>query len=182
MTGQLFYVVGASGVGKDSVMDYARHSIGDGQAIVFAHRYITRPAKGKGENHVALSEPEFLLRKAHGLFAMSWESHGYRYGVGIEIDEWLAKGLTVVVNGSRSYIPAARKRYPAMKIVWISAAPQVLAARLVRRGRESHTEIGARMRRNAELGTRPPSGALHISNEGPLERAGGHLVALLAGL
>jgi ribose 1,5-bisphosphokinase len=177
----LFYVVGASGVGKDSLMQYARNSIGEGYAVAFAHRYITRPPKEQGENHIALSEPEFLLRKRHGLFAMAWDSHGYHYAIGLEIDEWLARGLTVVVNGSRSYIPCARKRYPEMKVVWISAGPQVLATRLARRGRESRPEISARLQRNSQLGVQPPSDVLHISNDGPLESAGGRLVALLAG-
>jgi ribose 1,5-bisphosphokinase len=181
MEGRLFYVVGASGVGKDSLIQYARDALGKRHPVVFAHRYITRPPRPQGENHIALTEPEFVLRKRRGLFAMTWASHGYRYAVGLEIDEWLAKGLTVVVNGSRRYLPVARKRYPGMQVVWISAAPQVLAKRLARRGRESRNEIDARLRRNSRLGVKPPGGALHINNEGPLESAGSRLVDLLAG-
>jgi ribose 1,5-bisphosphokinase len=177
--GRLFYVVGASGAGKDSLIHYARSALGDKREIVFAHRYITRPAQSEGENHIALTKGEFLLRKRHELFAMTWQSHGYHYGIGVEIDAWLAKGLNVVVNGSRSYIPAAIARYPKMQVIWISAAPQVLAARLARRGRESRTEISARLQRNSRLGVEPPHGALHINNEGSLESAGSLLVALL---
>jgi ribose 1,5-bisphosphokinase len=110
---------------------------------------------------------------------MTWQSHGYHYGIGTEIDVWLEKGLNVVVNGSRSYIPAAMARYPAMQVIWISATPQVLAARLARRGRESRAEISARLQRNARLGVDAPPGALHINNEGTLESAGSLLVKLL---
>jgi ribose 1,5-bisphosphokinase len=177
--GRLFYVVGASGVGKDSLIRYARDALGDAHAVVFAHRYITRAPKAGGENHVALTEAEFALRKRRGLFAMAWQSHGYHYGVGIEIDGWLGTGLAAVVNGSRSYIPAARDRYPDMKIVWVSAKPQVLAARLEHRGRESRNEISERLERTHRLGLEPPSGALHISNEGTIESAGAELVELL---
>ncbi len=180
MERRLFYVVGASGVGKDSLMRYARDAMGDAHTVAFAHRYITRPAEPDGENHIALTKPEFLLRQRHGLFAMAWESHGLHYAIGIEIDAWLASGLTVVVNGSRTYIPAARERYPDMKVVWISAAQQVLVKRLVRRGRESLAEISARLQRNSRLGVKPPGGALHIRNDGSLESAGGRLVDLLA--
>jgi ribose 1,5-bisphosphokinase len=176
---RLFYLVGASGVGKDSLIRYARDALGRGHAVVFAHRYITRAPEPKGENHVELSTPEFTLRKRRGLFAMAWQSHGFHYAIGVEIDGWLAKGLTVVVNGSRSYLPAARKRYPGMTIVWISAKPQVLAARLARRGRESGTQISERLERNDRLGVKPPRGALQINNEGTIEAAGSELVKLL---
>ncbi len=55
MHGRLFYVVGASGAGKDSLIEYARNALGSRDAVVFAHRYITRPPTARGENHVALS-------------------------------------------------------------------------------------------------------------------------------
>lgn len=176
---RLFYVVGASGAGKDSLIQFAREALADKRAIAFAHRYITRPPQPEGENHVALSKGEFLLRKRRELFAMTWQSHGFHYGIGTEIDDWLGKGLDVVVNGSRSYIPSAATRYPEMQVIWISASPQVLAARLARRGRESRAEISARLQRNARLGVEAPPGALHINNEGPLASAGSLLIKLL---
>lgn len=176
---RLYYVVGASGAGKDSLMQYARAALDGKDAIVFAHRYITRAVQADGENHIALTKAEFLQRKRNDLFAMTWQSHGYHYGIGTEVDLWLDKGLNVVVNGSRSYIPSALARYPQLQVIWISAAPQVLAARLARRGRESRTEISARLQRNARLGVEPPPGALHINNEGPLASAGSLLVKLL---
>ena len=176
----LFYVVGASGVGKDSLIQYARDAVGEAQRVVFAHRYITRPVDAGGENHIALTVSEFLLRKRQGLFAMDWESHGYRYGVGVEVDAWLARGLTVVVNGSRRYIPIAATRYPDMKVVWITAPPHVRVQRLERRGRENGREIAARLARDAWPGMAPPGEALQIANDGTLESAGGRLIELLS--
>src|SRR5689334_17900427 len=120
-SGRLFYVVGASGVGKDTLIAYARGRIGGSSRVVFAPRYITRPAENGGENHVELTLAEFAQRESLGLFSMAWDSHGYRYAIGIEMDAWLEKGLTVVVNGSRAYVPAVRERYPDIAIVWISA-------------------------------------------------------------
>ncbi len=61
---QLFYIIGASGVGKDSLMNYARQRINGSLPIVFAHRYITRAAKEGNENHVYVSPEEFRSRKA----------------------------------------------------------------------------------------------------------------------
>ena len=160
-------------------MHYARGALGESHRVVFAHRYITRPAESGGENHIELTPPEFRQRKRLGLFAMTWESHDYHYGIGVEIDAWLDKDLTVVVNGSRGYVRSARRRYPDVSVVWVSADPQVLAARLEQRGRESRKEIAARLERNARLGVKAPRGALHISNDGALEDAGRQLVAVL---
>ena len=179
MEGRLFYVVGASGVGKDSLIAYARDRLARSHGIVFAHRYITRPAETGGENHIELTAPEFAQRERLGLFAMTWESHGYRYGVGIEIDAWLARGLAVVVNGSRDYVPSVRQRYPDIAVVWISADPRLLETRLEQRGRESRDEIDARITRNARLGVQPPPGVLRVDNDGTLDDAGSRLVSLL---
>ena len=108
----LFYVIGASGVGKDTLMNYARIAINGNAPVIFAHRYITRDTEAGNENHINISREEFALRKANQLFALDWESHGQCYGIGIEIDLWLQKGLNVVVNGSRQYLPIAKSRYP----------------------------------------------------------------------
>jgi ribose 1,5-bisphosphokinase len=181
MAGRLFFIVGASGVGKDTLIRHARDALPAAHAIVFAHRYITRPAEAGGENHVALSDAEFTLRERNGLFAMSWESNGCRYGIGVELDAWLAKALTVVVNGSRGYVAEARRRYPDCVLVWISAAADTLAARLAARGRESGAQIDARLQRNAHLGVQPPPDAFHIRNDGPPQDAGERLVEVLTG-
>ena len=103
MEGSLIYVMGPSGAGKDSVLGRARTLLPPEAPVVFAHRYITRPADSGGENHVALTRAEFAMRRAHGLFAYHWHAHGNDYGVGREIHDWRAAGLTVVVSGSREH-------------------------------------------------------------------------------
>lgn len=175
--GRLVYVVGPSGAGKDSIIRYARQTLDADHGVVFAHRYITRPVTARGENHVALSPPEFALRKRLGLFALDWEIHGVSYGVGVELDAWLAQSLTVVVNGSRQYVPAARERYPRLDLVWVTAHPEQLAARLRERGRESPAQIEARLARNQALPL--PQKAVQIQNDGTIEDAGNRFVALL---
>jgi ribose 1,5-bisphosphokinase len=180
MKGRLFYIVGASGAGKDSLIQYARDKLSSHDGVLFAHRYITRAPDPRGENHVALSESEFALRERSGLFALAWHSHGYHYGIGIEIDHWLERSLDVVVNGSRGYLAVARARYAGLCVVWINAKPQVLAARLQKRGRESGSQIVARLARAARPSVFPPPDALQISNDGPLEQAGDRLVDVLA--
>jgi ribose 1,5-bisphosphokinase len=178
MGGRLVYLIGASGSGKDSLLTYARTHLGGESGVVFAHRYITRPHDAGGENHVALTEAEFAARLSARLFAMHWDSHGHRYGIGCEINHWLAKGLTVVMNGSREYLPEARRRYRELEAVLVSVSPQALAERLRARGRESEEAIARRVARAAAYAE--PAGIQHrIANDGALDEAGEALVRFL---
>jgi ribose 1,5-bisphosphokinase len=177
MAGRLIYVMGPSGVGKDSLMRYARERLAHCGDVLFAHRYITRPADAGGENHIALSDAEFRARSAQGCFALDWEAHGLRYGIGREIDLWLHAGLNVAVNGSREYFPVARSRYPDLAGILVEAAPALLAARLAARGRESAENRAARLER-AELSTANEQ-VIRLANDGPIEVAGERLVNLM---
>jgi ribose 1,5-bisphosphokinase len=177
MSARLVYVMGPSGAGKDSLLSYARSALA-GEPIVFAHRYITRAA-GAGENHVALSADEFAGRSKLGLFALEWASHELRYGIGIELDAWLARGCAVVVNGSRQHLRATLARYPLAQIVHVDAAPHVLAARLGARARESAEQIAARLARRAPFQVPDGVRMTTIDNSGALETAGRAFVDLL---
>lgn len=177
---RLFYVIGASGVGKDSLIDYVRQQLPAGAPVAFAHRYITRPADAGGENHVALSDDEFLVRQHSGAFSMVWESHGLRYGIGTEVRQWLDLGLDVVVNGSRDYLAKAAARFPCLMPALIQVDPAVLRTRLKLRGRESAADIEQRLQRAAMLdATLQGHELIRIDNSGPLAQAGQQLLQLL---
>ncbi|MCO4876054.1 phosphonate metabolism protein/1,5-bisphosphokinase (PRPP-forming) PhnN [Paraburkholderia caribensis] len=179
MKGRLIYVVGPSGAGKDSLLHFAREHVA-GTSVVFAHRYITRET-GHNENHIALTRAEFEARSAQGLFALEWSSHELHYGIGIEIDGWLARGCTVVVNGSRAYLSRALKRYRYLEVVHIHAAPHILAARLSARGRETQEQVSARLARQAPFALPDGAHLTHIDNSGSLEEAGLAFVNVLKG-
>lgn len=175
---RLFYVIGPSGAGKDSLMGHARQTL-DGAPVAFAHRYVTRPANAGGENHVALTEAEFRVREAAGCFAMVWRSHGLAYGVGMEIRDWMARGLSVVVNGSRGYLPQAAADFPDTLVpIAITVQPAILRDRLERRGRETAAEIEERLSGAAAFRVDHPR-LVTIDNSGALEEAGARLVGLL---
>lgn len=175
--GRLIYVMGPSGCGKDSLMDYARKRCPGGEAA-FAHRYITRPAQAGGENHVFLHPDEFHARLERGLFALNWDSHGFRYGLGHEIDGWMEAGLNVVMNGSRAHLPRAAERYPDLLPVLVTVDADILRQRLVTRGRESADEIERRLERAREYAVDRP-GVAEVDNSGELSQAGEALLALI---
>ncbi|QGY39198.1 phosphonate metabolism protein/1,5-bisphosphokinase (PRPP-forming) PhnN [Pseudodesulfovibrio cashew] len=178
MTGELIYVIGPSGSGKDSVMADARDRLA-GSGALFAHRYITRPASAGGENHVHLSEAEFQARLDNGLFALHWDSHGWRYGIGSEIGLWLSRGLPVVVNGSRAYLGEAVGRYPKLLPVLVEVDPDILRQRLLARGRETPVEIERRLARGERYPVSHPR-LERVDNSGDLADAGERLAAIVS--
>jgi len=177
MAAAIIYVMGPSGAGKDTLLRYARERLASAP-VAFAHRYITRPPVAGDENHVALSVPEFRVRKAHGAFAMDWEAHGMHYGIGCEIEAWRRAGLVVVVSGSRQHFEQAAAGAPDVVPVMVTCAPEVLARRLAQRGRESEAEIAERLTRKPTPALAHPA-LVTLDNSGAVEVAGDKLIALL---
>lgn len=178
-SGLLFYVMGASGAGKDTLLEFARAHCPPGKNLVFAHRYITRPAGYGGENHVALTTAEFELRRQHGCFAMQWHSHGFDYGIGIEILCWLNCGLRVVVSGSREYLSAAREFFPHINPILVVADEKEIANRLTRRGREDREEVQRRLDRNSRFVDLLRKNLTIVHNNGNAAAAGRELLRLV---
>ena len=179
MSGVLLYVIGASGSGKDSLMRHARETLAGDSRVVFAHRYITRPHDAGGENHIALSEAEFNARVERKLFSLHWSSHGLHYGIGCELNHWLAKGLTVVLNGSRAHLPDASRNYPELRPVLIEVSPEVLQTRLHARGRENIFDIESRLLRTRQFERLQHAKLIRFPNDAPLPQTGPAFVELV---
>lgn len=176
--GVMIVVVGPSGAGKDTLMDFAARRFEKHDRIHFARRVITRSHDAGGENHVAVSEGEFARRLASSEFCVSWQAHGLSYGIPTSVMERLARGETVVANGSRSALGQFRSVFPTMKVVNIVARLDVLAARLESRGRESREEILLRLQRSS-LDVCGDFDVTTIDNSGALETSGTAFANLL---
>ena len=152
---KIFYLVGASGAGKDTMLNaYKQQAISQKEKIIIAHRYITRThtEATQGENFISLSNEEFIFRKNNQLFALNWQANNCCYGVGVEIDTWLKNGLSIIVNGSRSYLLEAQKKYPENLVtIMVDVSESILRQRLLKRQRESLEEIDARIHRHRQL-------------------------------
>ena len=179
----LFYIMGASGVGKDTLLQYVSQRLPMAKPVIFAHRYITRPAHAGGENHVALTEVEFQHRLRLNCFAMHWQSHGNHYGIGVEINHWRAMGLDVVINGSRAYFQQAIDLYPKLTPILITASQDTLRQRLKNRGRESAKATEKRLQRAQEFEQQlQHPNIIRICNDGVLEDAGDKLMQIIGGV
>ncbi|HWT67746.1 MAG TPA: phosphonate metabolism protein/1,5-bisphosphokinase (PRPP-forming) PhnN [Pseudomonas sp.] len=181
MSGRLIYLIGPSGSGKDSLLDAARARLAE-RGCRIVRRVITRSAEAVGEAALGVSLQQFDEMQAQGAFALSWRANGLAYGIPREIDDWLAAGEDVLVNGSRGHLTQTRERYPYVLVVLLTVDEAVLRQRLLSRGRESVVEIEQRLARNARFGERllaeDPS-VLVLDNSGPLERTVERLLACI---
>lgn len=182
MSGKLLYLVGASGSGKDSLLEGCRQRLQTNHCCFVAHRYITRAANVGGENHIHLSPEEFDMRATMGMFAMQWYSHDYSYGIGSEIDNWLAKGINVVINGSREYLQIAMHAYPNLIPVLVEVDEAILQQRLIQRGRETEAEIVKRLNRHRQFVDSLPENIMLIDNNTHLQEGVDALLKLIESL
>ncbi|MES2819814.1 MAG: phosphonate metabolism protein/1,5-bisphosphokinase (PRPP-forming) PhnN [Pseudomonadota bacterium] len=180
MGGRLIYLMGPSGSGKDSLLAAARGRL-DARGCQIARRVITRSAEAVGEDAIGVSPSEFERREQSGTFALSWRANGLAYGIPRQVDDWLATGQDVLVNGSRAHLPQARQRYPALLAVLLSVDLAVLRQRLLARGRESVPQIEARLARNAGFSAdSDDQRILLLDNSGPLAHSVEALLALIS--
>ncbi len=164
----LVLVVGPSGADKDTLLDAARDALSGDPRFRFIRRVITRPA-GVGEAHEAVSETEFATRD----FALQWQAHGLRYGIPADA---VAGSIVAVANVSRTVIAEAAQRF-AVRVIEITAPPEILAARLASRGREAAADVASRLARSVAL---PDSvDVVTVVNDGPLAQAVAYFIAAL---
>jgi ribose 1,5-bisphosphokinase len=175
--GAFVAVVGPSGAGKDTLIAHAKAALADEPQVEFVRRVITRVSDGETEDHDTLTDGEFVEAQTEGAFALAWEAHGLRYGLPVMIDVAIENGHVAVANVSRGALPALRQRYANVAVVEITADPEILAARLAGRGRESRGEVLARLARTVACDTTGP--AIPLDNSGPKEIAGDKLVAII---
>ena len=169
LPGRLVLVVGPSGAGKDTLIEAARVMLAEDPQFVFPRRVVTRPASATEDNVVA-DDAGFRLVAERGGFALAWEAHGHLYGIPSAIVADLAAGRTVVVNVSRTVIAEARRRWPDVTVIEVTAPADVLARRIAERARPSDGAGPERLARRFEPGDRPTADTT-IDNGGELDTA-----------
>lgn len=177
----LVLVVGPSGAGKDTLLNAARAESADNSAVRFVRRVITRPASRPGEQDPepfdGVDEQEFARLRDAGAFALWWRAHGLLYGIPADISLDLAQGRTVVANVSRAVVAEAAARFP-VHVVEVTAPADLLARRLVARGREDAVDVARRLSRAIELPS--PVEREIVVNDGTVEQGARKLLAALS--
>ena len=147
MRGTLFFVVGPSGIGKDTLLRGARERLATESRFVFARRSITRPPDVGDEGHISLTAEDFTKLRASKSFLIDWTAHGLHYGIAREIEEELKLGHHVIVNGSRAAVPELIQTVTNVVVIDIVASREAIERRLLSRGRDGAGEIRARLER-----------------------------------
>lgn len=175
MKGRIIAVVGASGVGKDTLLAGA---VAAEPRLHWARRVVTRPTGAGGEPYEGVTQAEFARRLAVGAFALHWTAHGMSYAV-----PWAAlaprdNGRDVVFNGSRKALDLAVAAFADLRVIEVTADPATVAARLASRGREDGADIAARLERG---GIALPDGidVTRIANDGSADEGVARLLAAL---
>lgn len=178
MAGGLALVVGPSGAGKDTLIAGAKAALAGDARFVFPRRVVTREAVAALEDHDSLAPEVFAAEKARGAYALDWQAHGLCYALPIALEAEMAAGRVVVANVSRHVVRAALDKYGNGHVLLVTARPEIRAARLAGRGRESAEDVAARLRREGPL---MPAGldVEEIDNSGALAEGIGRFTAAL---
>ncbi|WP_158587098.1 phosphonate metabolism protein/1,5-bisphosphokinase (PRPP-forming) PhnN [Motilimonas pumila] len=171
-TPKLYYLVGPSGSGKDSLINALKQQTDINARLAFARRYITREQGVGEEGHIHLTPQEFTQRLEQGFFAMYWQANDCMYGISQQSINLLQQGKSVLVNGSRAYLPTVQAHYgDKLQVIALSVQQDILAQRLTQRARECQAKIAARLERNHEFESRLPDGSWLIDNSGDFAQA-----------
>lgn len=174
-------VVGPSGAGKDTLIEWLKPRFEASPDILFVRRTVTRAADAGSEDHDSLDREAFAAQEEAGRFAVCWEAHGLRYGIPAAALHHVDKGGVAIANGSRRALRDIESVFGNVLVVNITVDRAVLADRLAARGRETAEEIAMRLSRSVEAAP-SRSRVVTIDNSGSVEAAGTAFVALLAEL
>ncbi|MEM6712797.1 MAG: phosphonate metabolism protein/1,5-bisphosphokinase (PRPP-forming) PhnN [Pseudomonadota bacterium] len=163
--GRFIAVVGPSGVGKDSVMEALCAAV---PTLSRVHRVITRAPDAGGEDYESVDAVTFAAMAERGAFALWWHAHGLSYGIPKSVGADLQQGRDVLANLSRSKLGEANAMFSRFVTLSIAADADVLAARLIARGRESDEDQAKRLAR-ASFAMPDDVPVVTVNNSGRLE-------------
>ncbi|MHA1719366.1 MAG: phosphonate metabolism protein/1,5-bisphosphokinase (PRPP-forming) PhnN [Promethearchaeota archaeon] len=170
--GQLFFLIGNSGSGKDSLLNEVLSSWPkDFVSIKVPQRYITRPSH-ETEPFISVSKEKFIEMKNKNEFSLTWHIYDLDYGVPKIIEKWLSDGFNVIINVSRTIVPQARKKFPNLRVIFVKVPFEITLKRIKSRGREDENSEKFKMRvKRAKENQEYPEADFVIDNSGDLSFA-----------
>jgi len=140
MDTKIVLIVGASGVGKDTLLKESKKDLK--KNCNFIKRYITRKPD-KSEKNYYVDDYAFELLKHNSFFVSTWSAHGNFYGIA---KNSIKSGLNII-SISRSKIKDFEKVFDDVYTIHVSVPKEELRNRLLLRDRESGEEIEKRLNR-----------------------------------
>lgn len=143
MKRKIVLIVGASGVGKDTLLREAKKILSED--FHFLNRYITREPC-ENENNFYVDEYAFEILKHKSFFISTWNAHGNYYGIA---KNSIKDGINII-SVSRSKIIDFENFCDNVFVINISVSKENLRKRLEKRARENKEEIEKRLNRTYE--------------------------------
>ncbi|MBN2335592.1 AbrB/MazE/SpoVT family DNA-binding domain-containing protein [Candidatus Bathyarchaeota archaeon] len=167
--GILFLVLGSSGSGKDTLIQRIIEKYPENlPSLRLARRVVTKKTVKDVEDFDSVEPETFLRMKTDGKFILDWQSYDNYYGVRGEVATWLREGHPVIANVSRSVVEQAEKLFPEVRTILVHVPIEVMAERIINRGRETFEEVLDRLIRAQETEAAPRSD-LSVENVGDVE-------------
>jgi len=116
---ELYYLVGKPSQLKHQVMDTLLEITKSDPSIVVVKTITTDEMLKSDRSYDYVSEADFMLMQNMGLYCLDWQKKGLRYGVSGEINQYLNKGMNVILNGSLQNVERALKQFPMMNVVFV---------------------------------------------------------------
>lgn len=136
---KIVLIVGASGVGKDTLLRGIKEKVDAN----FLKRYITREPDSNESNYY-LDKNAFLTLKEKNYFISTWEAHENCYAIA---KEHIKNGVNII-SISRGAIKDFEKIFDEVATINITIPKELLRQRLLKRGRESKEQIEKRIQRS----------------------------------
>lgn len=141
MKKKIILIVGASGVGKDSLIKEAKKELK--HEFNFVRRYITRKPD-KSEKNYFLESSAFKLLKDSDFFISFWDAYENHYGIS---KDSIKDGVNII-SISRSKIGDFENFFDDVCTINVTLDKEELKNRLLKRGRESIENIQKRLDRS----------------------------------
>lgn len=165
---KIILIVGASGVGKDTLLKAIQNDI----VANFVTRYITR-VPDNNESNYYIGQDDFEHLRKSDFFVSSWEAHGNIYGIS---QHSIRDGLSII-SISREAVKDFEKTFEDVTTIEIGIPKELLYIRLKNRGREDEEAIAKRIERSQQK--IEAKNLIYFDNSKPIEQSKKEFISLL---
>jgi phosphonate metabolism protein PhnN/1,5-bisphosphokinase (PRPP-forming) len=167
-TQKICLIVGASGVGKDTLLKAIKDTINAN----FVKRYITREPDNN-ESNFYLDKEAFENLEKISYFVSGWKAHDNYYGIA---KSHIKDGLNII-SISREAIKDFEKVFENVTTIEIGIPKEMLYMRLKNRGREDEEAILKRIERSEQK--IEAKNLIYFDNSNPIEQSKEEFLKLL---
>lgn len=128
VNGEIYYVVGRPAYIKYEFFNALSAATEDHNFLRIPRLFTTCPTISESSHAFIIDERDFELRDSMGIYGLSWETNGHKFGICAEGSQWVQNGYSVVINGSLHNLNQAMKVWPELNVVLLRMEDQLESA------------------------------------------------------